>query len=92
MQMSLNKHKRFTTHLGTHNKGSLVQLKLGEIYYKGLLRTTAKTGAASSGNSMPPSFPDRSRALRLRPVPPKSGNRFHRVLIDRADRTQAAAL
>jgi hypothetical protein len=34
-------------------------LKLGEIYYKGLLHTTAKAGATGSGNSVPPSFPDR---------------------------------
>jgi hypothetical protein len=34
-------------------------LKLGEVYYKGLLHTTAKTGATGSGNSVPPSLPDR---------------------------------
>jgi hypothetical protein len=28
--------KRFTTHFNTHNKGSQVQLKLGEFYHKGI--------------------------------------------------------
>jgi hypothetical protein len=51
--------KRFTTYFSTHNKGSQVQPKLGEIYYKGLLHPTAKTGATGSGNSVPPSLPDR---------------------------------
>jgi hypothetical protein len=77
MQMSLNKHKRFTTQFKHTFKGSQVQLKLRRIHYKGLLHTVAKTGATGFG---------RSRALRLRPVPLKSGSRFHRVLTDRADR------
>jgi hypothetical protein len=60
MQLSLNKHSKVHhTHFSTHNKGSQVQLKLGEFYYKGLLHTTAKTGATGSGNSVLPSLPDR---------------------------------
>jgi hypothetical protein len=51
--------KRFTTHFNTHNKGSQVQFKLKRIYYMGLLHPTAKTGATGSGNSVPPSLPDR---------------------------------
>jgi hypothetical protein len=83
--------KRFTTHFSTHNKGYQVQLKLKRFYYMGMLHPTAKTGAIGFG---PPSLPDRDSwdTDTLKLVPLWSRNRFHRVLTDRADRTQMTKL